>query len=165
MVMPKNNSSARSSINQPRFKLYHAGVDRKLEQEEKEAIAKIKQNQNRKEIKFVCGEEVYIHTYIEGRGTDFYKFIFDKRIGHNLFFKRITPANNIVPKSVKVSDYELGLVKIYTHEERKNLKKQKAIDEIDKWMKMAKAIKEQNYENRKIKIKSGDAVQWTQHQE
>lgn len=156
MVMAKGKGNARSSINKASFKSYTVDeIDKRTSEEDRQARIRIAQNQNRKEVKFVPGELVYIYTDIKGLGMGFYEFEYERRIGHNIFFLRATPSGCILTSSFRVTDYELGLVRIYTKAEYKQLKKLNALREIEKWQ---REERKREYGNREIKAESGDSV-------
>lgn len=102
---------------------------------QEEVISQITEAQNKREWKFLVGDIVYIHETIEVFGTGFFKYIYDGKVGDNLYFYRITSQGYKLKTSYMVKDYEFGLCKIFNYEDYQEHKQKEAIQKIMKYEK------------------------------
>ena len=107
--------------------------EKKKKEEEEDLILAGTLRQPLKELTFKPGDEVWIYLQIEEMLEGFYKHTFKGVAGSSLIFYRTSKCGNQIHYSELLTDYQVGLVKIYNEEEFKIYKKQRAMEEIEKW--------------------------------
>lgn len=120
--------------------IYGTSKKKQMSPEEKtEALRTLNQlKAKRKKINFEEGEEVYVETYDKQLGYGYIKSYYVGVIGCNIYLKRPAGCRKdcYITESFRIIDAEYGLVKLLTSKQCKERKREKLLEEIDKWVKL-----------------------------